>query len=68
MKLSHLTADNRAALRTLRDCGIITASGKARTRFNDLVRLGYANAYHVADGMTDYRLNHGGKSMAGVVR
>jgi len=68
MKLSHLTEANRSALRTLRDCGIIRATGEARSRFNDLVFLGFANPYHVADGITDYRLNHGGKTVAGVVR
>lgn len=68
MKISQLSSDNRAALRSLRDCAIIRARGKARDRFNDLVFLGYANPYHVADGITDYRLNHVGKTIAGVVR
>lgn len=54
-----------AALRALRDCGIIMARGEAQSRFRHLIKLGFAVGRGDAR-LATFRLSPRGKTMMDV--
>jgi hypothetical protein len=66
--LGKYTPEILEALRCLRDVGVVRAHGDTRGRFARLVERGFANAYPLANGVTDFRLTRSGKIVAGMTR